>query len=311
MKQLKSMIKVLTLPQKEAEEYCRSRRYERYEKKGAYAEHILFHNMLHHVLVYVLKLQRVLKKQKIIFVGDQRGKTDRPVIFAGTHIGGDDIETAFEALKKPCWLLLGDPKEIYRNGAGLMLDLNGVVCFDTAHKRDRQIAKERCIALLKKGGNLLMFPEGAWNISPNQPVMHLFPGAVEMARECGAEIVPFAIGRNGKTYYVNIGGAISVEKDNPADKYELTAALRDTLATLKWEIIETVPPLRRSEIPDDYGQKYLKEVMGTQVATYYVQDVLNTRYKSPKQLDYADAFAHLKNLQPSLKNAFLYSKRAT
>ena len=309
MKRLKSMIKVLTLPQKEAEEYCRDSRYKRNEKKGAYAEFILFHNMLHHILVYVLKLQRVLKKQKIILVGDERIKTDRPVIFAGTHIGGDDVETAFEVLKTPCWLLLGDPKEIYRNSAGLMLDLNGVICFDTAHKRDRQIAKERCIALLKKGGNLLIFPEGAWNISPNQLVMHLFPGVAEMARECGAEIVPFAIGRNGKTYYVNIGGAIRVEQDDPANKYGITAALRDTLASLKWEIIEKSPPQKRNEIPANYSQKYLDEVMGTQVATYSVQDVLDTKYRPKNQVDHKEVFEVLNGLQPTCGNAFLFNKR--
>lgn len=311
LERVTSFYKMLRLSQEDTEAYCRNKRYEHYKNHGAYIFHLPGHSVIHCLLVFVLKIQRWSKKQKINVIADKRVPTNRPIIFAGTHIGGDDIETAFEAIRTPCWLLLGDPKEIYRNEAGLMLDLNGVICFDTAHKQDRKIAKERCIALLKKGGNLLMFPEGAWNISPNQPVMHLFPGAVEMARECDADIVPFAVGRNGKTYYVNIGANIRFDKDDPTGKYELTAMLRNTLATLKWEIIEKIPPLKRNEMPDDYGQKYLGEVMGTQVATYSVQDVLDTKFNPKGQVEPTEAFAIFDQMKPSFQNAYLFNKRLT
>lgn len=309
LKQLKSFCKTLTLSQVDLEDYCRAKRYERYDENGAYVSLLGFHNKIHSILVFVLKIQRWLKKQKVVILKDKHILGKRPIIYAGTHIGGDDIETAFETIKTPCWLLLGDPKEIYRNAAGLMLDLNGVICFDTAHKKDRQIAKERCMALLNSGGNLLMFPEGAWNISQNQLVMHLFPGAVEMAISCNADIVPIAIARKDKKYYVNIGSNISYAGNECTDKYQLTYDLRDVLATLKWEIISQIEPLKRSEIDVNYEKDFLHEIMGTQVATYTVQDVFDTRYTPKGQTDYDEVFEHLKHIRLKKENAFLFRKK--
>lgn len=308
-KQLKSFCKTLTLSQNDLENYCRDKRYERYDKKGAHVSSLGFHNKIHSVLVFILRIQRWLKKQKIVILEDKHIQGKRPIIYAGTHIGGDDIETAFEAIKTPCWLLLGDPKEIYRNAAGLMLDLNGVICFDIVHKKDRKIAKEGCMALLNSGGNLLMFPEGAWNISQNQLVMHLFPGAVEMAISCNADIVPIAIARKDKKYYVNIGSNISYADCECTDRYQLTYELRDILATLKWEIISRIEPLKRNEIDVNYEKDFLHGIMGTQVATYTVQDVLDTRYKSKGQTDYDEAFEHLKHIRLRKENAFLFRKK--
>ena len=52
-------------------------------------------------------------------------------------------------------------------------------------------------ALLQKRGNLLLFPEGTQNLSPNTLVGHLYAGAVDLAITCGAQIVPIAIKRDG------------------------------------------------------------------------------------------------------------------
>ncbi|MCR5558688.1 MAG: 1-acyl-sn-glycerol-3-phosphate acyltransferase [Butyrivibrio sp.] len=46
-----------------------------------------------------------------------------------------------------------------------MLYINGAIAFDSDHKKDRNIAKERSVDLLRKGENLIIFPEGAYNIS--------------------------------------------------------------------------------------------------------------------------------------------------
>ena len=93
--------------------------------------------------------------------------------------------------------MLGDPKEIYFNSAGLLLWLNGVVCVETRNKSDRKICKERCANILKSRGNILMFPEGAWNVSPNQIVYHMYYGAVHMAMETNSQIVPVGVIRVG------------------------------------------------------------------------------------------------------------------
>ena len=93
-----------------------------------------------------------------------------------------------------------------------MLGLNGVICLETRDEEDRHIAKETAVQLLLHGGNLLIYPEGAWNISENLPVAGLFSGTAEMAIRTGAEIVPVAVESYGKHMYAAVGKNIdSVE----------------------------------------------------------------------------------------------------
>lgn len=62
------------------------------------------------------------------------------------------------------------------------------------------IAKERGIQLLRQGGNLLIFPEGAWYVTENQIVMRLFEGAADMAIQSKADIIPIAIDQKEKNF---------------------------------------------------------------------------------------------------------------
>ena len=74
-----------------------------------------------------------------------------------------------------------------------MAYLLGFIGCDTTEKEDRHIAKELAIRTLKQGGNILIWPEGAWNITENEVVMKLYTGTVEMAIRSGADIIPIAI----------------------------------------------------------------------------------------------------------------------
>lgn len=151
------------------------------------------------------------------------------------EIGYSDIIMAFEAIKSPCWLFLSDPESVYRTFDGWLVETNGVIYMNAYSKTDRKIAKETVIHLLQQNGSLLIFPEGAWNVTDNLPVMKLFRGTVEMALKTGAEIVPIAIEQYRKNFYVNIGKNIKYECFQ-SDAQKLTNALRDILATLKWKI---------------------------------------------------------------------------
>ncbi len=61
------------------------------------------------------------------------------------------------------------------------------------------------IGHLRAGGNLMYFPEGTWNLSPNLPVLPCFWGIVEIAQKGNAIIVPVAAEQYGKHFKINIG----------------------------------------------------------------------------------------------------------
>lgn len=232
---------------------------------------------IHKLLLSIIKIDRVLAKEKLIIVDDKREKTDKPIIYACTHIGGNDIQRTFEAIKDHAYLFLGDPEGLYKDISGLLLYLNGVICMETGVKNDRYIAKERAIELLKNGGDLLIYPEGAWNITENLPVMKLYTGAIKMAMETNAEIIPIAIEQFDDTFYVNIGKNIEVNSNGSVKEQNLD--LRDALATLKWEIWEGRGMQPRESINQSFVDNFKQSIVDKCEYGFTIDDVYATMYK--------------------------------
>ena len=306
-----SLIKALTTDQSTLDLYYIKKRKEAYKKTHGIPRHIRLHNFLHWFLLPCIKALRIAGKRNLIIYCDRRTKTHNPTIYACTHIGGVDIETAFEAIKYPCWLFLGDPREVYKNLDGFMLGLNGVICLDSKDKDDRRIAKETAIQLLKHGGNLLIYPEGVWNISENLPVGKLFIGTAEMAIQSKADIVPIAVEFYGNDLCVAIGKNMDISKFAIEDKYTVNQLLRDELATLKWTIWEQRGISKRALFPDNYSETFVNKIIyGNKETSYTVQDVLNTMFIDKSITEYSQAFEHLNNIKPNLQTAFLFNKRS-
>ena len=174
--------------------------------KGDKLKGIELRKKLHFLINLILKIDHVLSSEENIIIDNKnQASKDNPKIFACTHIGGNDIQRTFQVIKEPAYLMLGDPGILYKKLIYQGLKLNGVIPLETKNKLDRKIAYSRSIELLTKGGNLLIYPEGAWNVSPNVVVMKTFPGTVRMAKETGCEIVPIAVEQYNKSFYFNIG----------------------------------------------------------------------------------------------------------
>ena len=306
-KKLDFLIKYLSLNQSDLELFLCEQRVEKYQNKKE-TKVPWWRTPIHYVLIGVLIIIRLFFKRKVIVISDKRKKTKRPVIYACTHIGAHDVESAFEAIKVPCYLFMGDAREIYRTADGIMLWLNGVIFFDTVDKQDRYIAKERSISLLQSGGSLLIYPEGAWNITENEIVMPLYAGTAEMAIKSGAEIVPMAIERYGERYMVAIGENLSTESLEILNKYELTNRLRDELIDLKWLIWEQEGIQHRKDIPEGYSDWFFHDIMHCDAATYTYEDVLATRFRTEEMLEMEAVQKHLDNVVARKENAFLWGK---
>ena len=109
----------------------------------------------------------------------------------------------------------------------------------------------------------MIFPEAAWNLTPSLPVMKLFPGAAGLALETGAGNVPSAVERYEREYYFNIGANLCFGKSELTEEKvsRYTRELRDVLATLKWEIIEQQPGLKRASLSENALHEYQNEIL--------------------------------------------------
>lgn len=104
---------------------------------------------IHVLLLQLIKIDRLLAKEKIEVIGDKRIKSDRPKIYACTHIGGNDIQRVFEGIKEHAYLFLGDPQETYIDFNGILLKMNGIIPLETDVKEDRNISYNRA-GIIKK-----------------------------------------------------------------------------------------------------------------------------------------------------------------
>lgn len=261
-----------------------------------------FSKIWHFVLLPLLKMLRLLNKQTIHIIGDSHENTTKPVLYACTHIGFYDIMILFEVIKKPCWLFWGNPGDDLTTLFGWMAQKNGAILVDSYDKEDRKNAKIEAEMLLRQGGNLMIFPEGAWNVTDNLPVMKLFSGTVSMALNTGAEIIPIAIEQYDKDFFVNIGKNIRYTSGD-VDIEILNCELRDSLATLKWKIWDNFKLCKRSDLPDkkDFVNKILAEAEGK----YTYEMIEKERFHDKNIVNVGEVYSFYEKLYPSRENAFL------
>lgn len=258
--------------------YLELRKYE-YEK-GVPLKGIELRRKIHPLLLSLIKIDRLLSNEELYVVGDKRVPTNRPKIYACTHIGGNDIQRVFEAIEEHAYLFISDLKELYVDETGLILSANGAIKSDSSNKLDRKIAFARSIELLKKGGNLLIFPEGVWNVSPNLLVLPLFDGVLKMADLTGADIIPIAVEQYANRFYVSIGENIPYDPILSGNIPNRKEELRDAMATLKWDIWSKVTNMTRAGITDQEIAEFQNSIIKRCEYDFSAQELERGVYRS-------------------------------
>ena len=295
----------------ELNKYHKSLRKEQYDN-GTKLKGINIRKRIHFICASILKIDQLLNKERIIIVKDLHNTfSKRPRIYACTHSGGQDVERSLQIIKEPAYLMLGDPGILYKMPAYQGLRLNGVIPLESTDKIDRKIAYSRAVELLHNNGNLLIFPEGAWNVTPNLPVMKIFTGTVRMAKEANAEIIPVGVEQYRNTFYFNIGKNYTIPiYSNKSDK-ELTDDLREKLCTLKWEIMEQVPMLKRDTIKNNHLDTFQKEIIDRCNPEYgfTLEEAISESFHDKNITTEEEAFSFLPNLEVKKETAFLMKEK--
>lgn len=256
-----------------------------------------------------IKVSTLLNGFHFQIINDRHTSTQRPVIFAVTHQGKFDIELLGSAISEHTYLLTGDYERIQGTVTAYLLGINGAFYVNEADKEDRALVKEKMISHLQAGGNIMYYPEGSWNLTESLPVHPCFWGIIEVARKGDAVIVPIAMELYDKYYEINIGENIDLNSPPLAtlDRAEAICMLRNTLATLKWEIWESHNMTHEQATQIDWDS-----IIDARLAEWlhYDRECVNRMlFKSQNIVDSEEAFAHLKKIIPSMENVFLWRKR--
>jgi len=209
--------------------------------------------ILHFILLNIMRLQR---KHKFIYL-NEHPEIDTNVIYTFNHSCRHDTPYSFQTIKTHAWILAGKQRLEFIDRLAFMM--NGTIWVDRKDKASKKKSSERMIKLLNQGENILMFPEGTWNLTPSKPMLPLYWGCIDLARFSKKPIVPIVLEYVKDEVYIKYGQPICVSKD--ADKGEMIQELADIFATLKWDIWSEFPVIHRADdMKDEWDREVLRRV---------------------------------------------------
>lgn len=205
-----------------------------------------------------LWIQRKINRYSVEFLNDIKIPQERSIIFALTHIGKWDFEIVNEQIKEQFFVIAADFMHMYGTVSGFFMRLNGVIYVDEESKEDKSNTKDIMIKLLQTGKNVMIFPEGTWNLSENEIVCDIAYGTADAAISANAVIVPIAVEQYGKHFVICSGNVLDPIRLQ-ISKHNLTMLLRDEMASLKWKIWERKGIIHRNTLSIDYWNQFIRK----------------------------------------------------
>ena len=244
-------------------------------------------------------------KAKLVKEGMPNLPKDRPIIFAGTHGFRDDIAFSLNSIDRNAYVLYASIPDFFESIDGIGLWINGVVLLDRKKKDSRTASKEKMVKAIEEGADLLVFPEGVWNKTPNLVVQKLFPGIHDVASRTNAIIVPIATILEGDKGYSKIGEPFNITQ---YDRKEGLLVLRDILATLKWDLMEKYSRAKREDFDGEYWTRFLEDLIATANGLYDEEIENVAHYQDKNEISAQEVFAPLDNVTITKENAYVLAK---
>lgn len=176
---------------------------------------------------------------------------DEPIIWASNHGFKDNGVASILAAKRHAYILFGSLAQFYNTFDGITAWLNGVAMANRKVSASRRASIAKAVRVINCGSDLLIYPEGIWNKSPNALVLDLWPGVYRIACETGAKVVPIVnYLRNNDLSKNNLIHTVMddpIRIDNLSEQQAL-GYIRDIFATWYYLMIEAYGKSTRSEM---------------------------------------------------------------
>ena len=231
-----------------------------------------------------------------------------PKIFAVTHTySREDIAWSISLAGEQSYLLTNAWRELLYTSDGIALWASGIILVDRYDKENRAASIEKAKRVLALGGNVMIFPEAVWNMSPNQIVRKLYSGVYRISREAKVPVIPISTMMYGNKFYVSRGQALHLHS---MEQQEALTVLRDNMATLKWEIMETYgfstrEALLEGKTPEAYWEDHLENYIAKQ-KVYEREEESHAHFMDKADIEQIEAFEYRDHLIPRKENAFLF-----
>ena len=238
---------------------------------------------------------------------------DSPIIFVSNHAFRDDILGTIIAANRDAYVMFASLPQFYNTIDGPLLHKNGVVLINRKVKDSRRSSLTKSKLLLQNGGNLIIFPEGVWNKSPNMLTLPLWNGFYRIAKEVNAKIIPvihyisdpsYTISKENNSFHTVIDDPIDVSKYT---EQEVLEKVKESFSTWEYLMMEKYGKTTREELLGDFktsqdawSDKLLKR---SKTADKYDFEIETSADFKPKGIvSTYDVFSKIANLDISNKN---------
>lgn len=239
------------------------------------------------------KLAKTKIKFAVEILNDFSVIDGKPIIFGANHSSFYDVPVMINAVKRRCCILAGKQRMPLIDR--IFFNMNGVIWVDRKDRNEMAESKRVLLEYLSRGQWIIWYPEGTWNLTSNLLMLPMRWGIIEVARQANAQIVPLALDYDfsRRLCRVKFGGPLAGDdlKDNGAG----IRILRDTIATLRWEMMADKPVLSRAETDPDK----LKSEVESALMEYPALDWEYERsciYEPPGYISPDKAFEYLRHL---------------
>lgn len=210
---------------------------------------------------------------------------DRPVIFAPNHGFTEDTASSILAAEEQAYIMFGSLPQFFNTLNGVGAYINGSILINRKDKSSRKASVEKAVHALNLGTNLILFPEGVFNKSPNELLLPFWNGIYRIAKRTNALIVPIVHLKVGDNIYSSRLEAFDVNRyddielgDNEDSCSRALTDLRNLMASELFELMEKYSISSRDAILDGASSMHeaSERIIGEQVqeaGKYYDFDI--------------------------------------
>lgn len=157
---------------------------------------MIIHKILHPIS---LKISRKIHGKTLYILSKTPMERDG-AIYMANHSCRWDVPVAVDLLKRHTYVLAGKQSLQFMDWLGF--EINGTVWVDRKNRNSRSFAYKKMKKLLMKKNNLLIFPEGTWNLLPSSPMLPIYWGGIALAMETGKPLIPVVMEYRGDDVYI-------------------------------------------------------------------------------------------------------------
>lgn len=202
----------------------------------------------------------------------------RPIIFVPNHGFVEDAISSAVVAEKPAYFLFGSLPQFFNTLNGFGVYMKGCLLINRKSAQSRKSSIDKVVKALELGTNVIFYPEGVFNKTPNQILLPFWPGIFEAAKKSNAYIVPIVHLNVGKQIYSKRLDAIDISQYEDSDRQEFLDTLRDKMGTEIYEMMQKYSTTTRSELLGNHSTMHevCEDIVKKQVETagkYYDPEI--------------------------------------